>query len=73
MQITVVAVMCHVVGAVVAEGVGTLPEAVCREGDCDQAGHANAGLHASQPARERTRASIPTVDVPHIRRPRSAT
>jgi hypothetical protein len=31
MQITVVAVMCHVVGAVVAEGVGTLPEAVCRE------------------------------------------
>ena len=31
MQITVVAVMCHVLGAVIAEGVDTLPEAVCRE------------------------------------------
>ena len=31
MQITVVAVMCLVLGAVVAEGVGTLSEAVCRE------------------------------------------
>jgi hypothetical protein len=31
MQITLVAVMCHVLGAVVAEGVGTIPEAVCRE------------------------------------------
>jgi hypothetical protein len=52
MQITVVAVMCHVLGAIVAEGVGTLPDAVCREvivikQDMPmQAGHANAGLHA---------------------------
>ena len=31
MQITVVAVMCHTIGAFVAESVGTVPDLVCRE------------------------------------------
>ena len=31
MQITVVAVMCHTIGAVSPQSVGTLPDPVCRE------------------------------------------
>jgi hypothetical protein len=31
MQITVVAVMCHTIGAVAPQSVGTLPDPVCRE------------------------------------------
>jgi hypothetical protein len=31
MQITVVAVMCHTIGAAITESVGTLPDQVCRE------------------------------------------
>jgi hypothetical protein len=31
MQITVVVVMCHTIGAFVPESVGTLPDPVCRE------------------------------------------
>jgi hypothetical protein len=31
MQITVVAVMCHTLGAIAAQPVGTLPGPVCRE------------------------------------------
>jgi hypothetical protein len=31
MQITVVAVMCHTLGAFVPESVGTAPDPVCRE------------------------------------------
>jgi hypothetical protein len=31
MQITVVAVMCHTIGALVPESIGTLPDPVCRE------------------------------------------
>ncbi len=31
MQITVVAVMCHTIGAVTPQSVGTLPDPVCRE------------------------------------------
>jgi hypothetical protein len=31
MQITVVAVMCHTIGAISPQSVGTLPDPVCRE------------------------------------------
>jgi hypothetical protein len=31
MQITVVAVMCHTLGAITAQSVGSLPDPVCRE------------------------------------------
>jgi hypothetical protein len=31
MQITVVVVMCHTIGAFVPESVGTAPDSVCRE------------------------------------------
>jgi hypothetical protein len=31
MQITVVVVMCHTIGALAPESVGTLPDPVCRE------------------------------------------
>jgi hypothetical protein len=31
MQITVVAVMCHTLGALVPDAIGTLPNPVCRE------------------------------------------
>jgi hypothetical protein len=44
-QMTVVAVMCYL-GAVVAEGVGTLPETVCREVIVIKQDMPNAGMHA---------------------------
>jgi hypothetical protein len=31
MQITVVVVMCHTIGAAITQSVGTLPDQVCRE------------------------------------------
>jgi hypothetical protein len=31
MQITVVAVMCHTIGATLAQSVNTLPDSLCRE------------------------------------------
>jgi hypothetical protein len=31
MQITLVFVMCHTIGAAIAHSVGTLPDQVCRE------------------------------------------
>ena len=44
MQITVVAVMCHTLGAVVAQSIGTLDQPYCREVVVIR--RSNAGMHA---------------------------